>query len=72
MLRTLRRVTLAADRLVEECVRDRLSLRAIFERFLPALEGWLGAHGAVVTTRNEHLVMDSYGWGAWSVLGGMD
>ena len=72
MLRTLRRVTIAADALIEECVRDHLSLRAIMDRFLPALEGWIGAHGAVVTTRNEHLVEENYGWGDWTVLGGVD
>ena len=72
ILRTLRRLTLEADALIEECVRDRLSLRAILTRFLPALEGWIGAHGAVVTTRNEHLVEETFGWGAWTILGGGD
>ncbi len=72
LLRRLRSVTVAADALIEDCVRDRLPLRAIFERFLPALEGWIGAHGAVVTTRNEHLVQESFGWGAWNMLGGAD
>ena len=67
MLRALRRVTVAADALIEECVRDRLSLRAILDRFLPALQGWIGARGAVVTTRNEHLVQENYNWGDWSV-----
>lgn len=72
MLRALRRVTVAADALIEDCVRDRLSLRAILDRFLPALQGWIGARGAVVTTRNEHLVQENYGWGDWTVLGGVD
>jgi hypothetical protein len=71
-LRALRHVQVAADDLIEECVRDRLSLRAILERFLPRLEGWVGAHGAVVTTRNEHLVEQSFSWGAWSMLGGAE
>ena len=71
-LRTLRRVSVAADELIESCVRERLSLRAILERFLPYLEGWVGAHGAVLTTRNEHLVEESFEWGAWNVLGGVD
>lgn len=71
-LRTLRRLGRAADDVVEGAVRDRLSLRALMARFLPKLEGWLGARGAVVTTRNEHLVEDSYTWGAWEMLGGAD
>ena len=71
-LRTLRRLAIAADTLIEACVRDRLPLRAILDRFLASLEGWIGARGAVVTTRNEHLVEETYGWGAWSVLGGVD
>jgi len=72
MLRELRRVAVAADALIEQCVHERLSLRAILDRFLPRLEGWLGAHGVLVTTRNEHLVEESYTWGAWNVLGGAD
>jgi adenylate cyclase len=71
-LRTLRRVSVAADELIESCVRERLSLRAILDRFLPRLEDWVGARGAVLTTRNEHLVEESYEWGAWTVLGGAD
>jgi class 3 adenylate cyclase len=71
-LRTLRRLGRAAGDVVEGAVRDRLSLRALMARFLPKLEGWLGARGAVVTTRNEHLVEDSYTWGAWEMLGGAD
>jgi adenylate cyclase len=72
LLRLLRRLAAEADELIAACVRDRLSLRAILGRFLPALERWLGARGAVVTTRNEHLVEESYSWGAWAVLGGAD
>jgi class 3 adenylate cyclase len=72
MLRKLRRVSVEADALIEECIRDRLPLRAILERFLPKLETWIGAHGALVTTRNEHLAEDSFGWGAWNVLGGAE
>ena len=71
-LRTLRRITLEADRLIEACVRDRLSLAALMARFLPALEGWLGAKGALATTRNEHLVEETYTSGEWSLLGGAD
>ena len=72
MLRTLRRLTLEADRLLEGCVRDRLSLAALMGRFLPALEGWLGLKGALVTTRNEHLVEETFTFGEWTLLGGAD
>jgi adenylate cyclase len=71
-LRTLRRLTLEADQLIEGCVRDRLSLGALMARFLPALEHWIGAKGALVTTRNEHLVEETYTHGEWSLLGGAD
>ena len=71
-LRTLRRLTVEADRLIEACVRDRLSLSALMKRFLPALERWLGAKGALVTTRNEHLVEETYTSGEWMPLGGAD
>ncbi|HEY6461750.1 MAG TPA: adenylate/guanylate cyclase domain-containing protein [Polyangiaceae bacterium] len=71
-LRTLRRLGLEADRLIEGCLRDRLSLAALMGRFLPALEGWIGAKGALVTTRNEHLVEETYTFGEWSLLGGSD
>jgi adenylate cyclase len=71
-LRALRRLTVEADRLIEGCVRDRLSLGALMGRFLPALEGWIGAKGALVTTRNEHLVEQTYTFGEWTLLGGAD
>ena len=53
-------------------MRDRLSLAAMMARFLPALEGWVGAKGALVTTRNEHLVEETYTFGEWTLLGGAD
>ena len=71
-LATLRRLTLEADALIEVCVRERLSLAALMERFLPALEGWLGARGALLATRNEHLVEQTYTWGQWHGLGAAD
>ncbi|MGH7295460.1 MAG: adenylate/guanylate cyclase domain-containing protein, partial [Polyangiaceae bacterium] len=71
-LRALRRLALEADRLIDACVRDRLSLAAMMARFLPALQGWIGAKGAIVTTRNEHLVEETYTWGEWTLLGGSD
>jgi len=71
-LRALRRVTLEADALIEGCVRDRLSLGTLMTRFLPALEGWIGAKGALLTTRNEHLVEETYTFGEWTLLGGAD
>lgn len=71
-LRKLRRLTLEADRLIEACVRDRLSLAALMARFLPALQAWVGAKGALVTTRNEHLVEQTYTFGEWTLLGGAD
>jgi hypothetical protein len=71
-LRTLRRLTLEADRLIEGCLRDRLSLSALMAKFLPSLDGWIGAKGALVTTRNEHLVEETYTFGEWTLLGGAD
>nr|HEX4316472.1 adenylate/guanylate cyclase domain-containing protein [Kofleriaceae bacterium] len=65
-------LSVEADELIGACVRDRLSLRAVMARFLPALEGWLGAKGALVTTRNEQLVDETFTWGQWRVLGGAD
>ncbi|HEY4116803.1 MAG TPA: adenylate/guanylate cyclase domain-containing protein, partial [Byssovorax sp.] len=71
-LAALRRLTQEADALIEVCVGERLSLAALMERFLPALEGWLGARGAVLATRNEHLVEQTFTWGQWHPLGGAD
>jgi class 3 adenylate cyclase len=72
MLRRLRRLALEADQILSQAIEERLSIRATMTRFLPALEGWVGARGAVVTTRNEHLVEETFSWGAWSTLGGAD
>ncbi len=71
-LRRLRALTLEADRLMEDSVRDRLSLSALMGRFLPALEAWIGVKGALVTTRNEHLVEQTFTFGEWTMLGGAD
>ena len=53
----------AADALLETCVRERLSLRATMDRFLPAVCGELDAVGAAVITRNEELVTAAYAHG---------
>src|SRR5262249_20792603 len=71
-LRTLQHLTAEADRMIEESVRDRLSLRVLMDRFLPATERWFDAKGALVTTRNEHLVQETFTWGQWKLLGGVD
>ena len=55
-----------ADELLEECGRARLSLGATLERFLPAIGHKLGASAALVRTKNEDLVMETFAWGAWS------
>ncbi len=68
----LRRLTAEAARLIEAAVRDRLSLRALMDRFLPATDGWIGAKGALVTTRNEHLIEETFCSGQWKPLGGID
>jgi adenylate cyclase len=72
VLQLASQVAAEADELIGVCVRDRLSLRAVLVRFLPELERWLGARGAVLTTRNEQLVEETFTWGQWRVLGGTD
>src|SRR5215470_6508046 len=72
VLLQLRRLTIEADSLIETCVRDRLSLRTILDRFLPSLAGWVGARGALLRTRNEHLEEDTFSWGAWASLCDVD
>ena len=57
------RVSTEADELLEECIRDWLSLRRTLERFLPRLQGWIGAKGALLFTRDEHLVEQAFPWG---------
>src|SRR5262249_53089299 len=71
-LRALQQAVAEADRMIEACVRDRVSLRVLCERLLPATERWFGAKGALLTTRNEHLVEETFTWGLWSLLGGID
>jgi adenylate cyclase len=44
-----------ADALLETCVRDRLSVRASLQRYLPAVAERMGAGGAAVLTRDETL-----------------
>ncbi|MGC4117508.1 MAG: adenylate/guanylate cyclase domain-containing protein [Myxococcales bacterium] len=65
-----------ADDVLEECVRDRLSLKASMIRFLTAMVGRLGAKGGVVLTRDELLNQAAYSAGdlgqddAWTLLSG--
>lgn len=59
-LRILMTISKAADELLEGCVRERLSLRATMERFLPAMCAELGALGAAVLTRDEELSQAAY------------
>src|SRR5689334_22485603 len=63
-LRAFHRIATAADDLLEECVRDRLSLKATMARFLPAFEAWVGAKGVLLATQDETLQQDNYTWGA--------
>ncbi len=72
LLRSVFQLTTEADDLIGACVRDRASLRVLMGRFLPALERWLGAKGAILMTRNEHLLEETFTWGQWHVLGGID
>jgi class 3 adenylate cyclase len=72
LLGTLHRLAVEADAVIQECLRSRAPLKAIMAAFLPHLEEWLGASGALVTTRNEHLVEETWSWGDSSVLGGTD
>src|SRR5512134_1635226 len=66
----------AADEVLEQCVRDRLSLRATLDRFLPAMVRALGATGAAVLTRDEALTEAAFcagelsGDDAWTLLAG--
>ncbi|MCC6995157.1 MAG: adenylate/guanylate cyclase domain-containing protein [Deltaproteobacteria bacterium] len=55
-----------ADGLLEECSRDKMSLRATLDRFLPAIAARLGAVAGLVRTRDEQLALECYESGAWS------
>jgi class 3 adenylate cyclase len=63
-----------ADGVLEECVRDRLSLKASMIKFLTAMVGRLGARGGAVLTRDELLNQAAYSAGdlgkddAWTLL----
>lgn len=59
-LRAFHRVATEADDLLEVCVRDRLSLKATLDRFLPAVLSWLNAKGALLSTVNEHLAHEIF------------
>lgn len=52
-----------ADGLLETCAKRRLSLEASMHRVLPAVAKELGAMGAFVSTRNEDLQPEIFGWG---------
>src|SRR5581483_3295143 len=62
-LRAFHRVATEADDLLEVCVRDRLSLRATLDRFLPALSKWMNAKAVLLSTVNEHLQNETYAFG---------
>lgn len=55
-----------ADELLEECSRDKMSLRATLDRFLPAVAARLGAQAGLVWTRDEQLALQCYQSGTWS------
>lgn len=65
-----------ADGVLEECVRDRLSLKASMLKFLSAVAGRLGAKGGLALTRDELLNQAAYSAGdlgkhdAWTLLSG--
>lgn len=67
-LRAFHRVATEADEVLEVCLRDRLSLRATLDRFLPAFEGWLGAKGVLLRTADEHLNLETFTWGNADIL----
>lgn len=52
-----------ADDLLEECLRDRLSLKQTFDHFLPKIATRLGASAIVVVTRNEELREEPFHFG---------
>ena len=63
-----------ADDLLEQCIRDRLSLKASMARFLRSIKDRLGARAAMVLTRDEMLNQAAYSAGdlgredAWTLL----
>ena len=61
----LRDVSEFADELLEECARERRSLRTTLERFLPAVAQKLGAVAALVRTPDEDLSVQTFSSGAW-------
>ncbi len=62
-LAVFHRLRTSADELLETCIRDRLSLRATLDHFLPAFKDWLGAKAVMITTQDEHLVNERFSWG---------
>ncbi|HYO58190.1 hypothetical protein [Archangium sp.] len=48
------------DSLLEECIREHLSLSRTFHRVLPAVLKETGAQGLAVTTRNEELAEQTF------------
>lgn len=55
LLRAILEVRNEADSLVEECLRDRLTLEAALERILPAFASAVGASGVFLHTFDEGL-----------------
>src|ERR1041384_1714350 len=62
-LRAFHKVATEADDLLEECLRDRCSLRATLTRFLPAFERWMKAKAVLLATQDESLHEDHFTWG---------
>src|SRR5579859_769785 len=54
-----------ADQLLEEAHKERLSLRATLNRFLPAVGKKLGAVAGILATRDEQLHESVFEWGEW-------
>jgi adenylate cyclase len=67
-LRAFHRVAIEADEVLEVCLRDRLSLRATLDRFLPHFGPWMGARGVLLRTADEHLNLETFTWGEAEVL----
>ncbi len=51
------------DEAIEQSLRRHLGLQATLDALLPAVARYLGAHAAIVRTRNEELAQESFSWG---------
>ncbi|MFN7133836.1 MAG: adenylate/guanylate cyclase domain-containing protein, partial [Myxococcales bacterium] len=67
-----------ADDVLEQCMRDELSMKRTMDRFLAEVGRRLGAKGGAVLTRDEELNQAAYAWGdlgdedAWTLLSGRE